>query len=193
MNKFLLITILTFCSLLVYSQQDLLFFKKGNKTIALYKRSSYIIFQLKNREWYTGYIEKVQNDSFYVNPFSLHYSWMGSDTVRYGGMMVALKDVYAMLKKGVQVGYSTGSTQITRQGGTVKWYWIRSGWIFRVGAIGYTVLNVGNGLIQHDFSFKGSHLGIAAAVFVFGEILHHIYQPVLRMGKRFHLESTHLK
>lgn len=57
-----------------------------------------------------------------------------------------------------------GRFQITTSGGHVHWYWIKSGWIFRVGAGGYAVLDVANGLIRSNFSLSGSKLGTAAAI-----------------------------
>ena len=192
MTKLLLNFFIIFCSLSVYSQQDFLYFKKKNKTLGFYKKTSYIIFRV-NKQWFTGYIEKVQHDSFYVKPFMVHYSWTGADTTYYNTMQFALTDVSAMLNKGVQVGYKTGTTAITTEGGNVHWYWIKSGWIFRAGALGYATLNVANGIIKNNFSFSGSHFGITTPIYVFGVLLKHFgYEPYFKLGRKYYLQSVNV-
>lgn len=158
----------------------------------MYGKDAYIAFQVKSHEWFTGYITKVENDSFFIKPMIVHYYLGGTDTVHFAELPFAFADVYYMPKKGIQVDYINGRFQITRSGGHVHWYWIKSGWIFRAGAVGYATLNVLNGLIKNDFSFSGSKLGIAAAVFLFGEILHLTYKPVLRLGEKYYLKSIKL-
>jgi len=86
---------------------------------------------------------------------------MRNDTTYISGFHFTIADVYAMPKKGVQIDYINNCYQITMSGGHVHWYWVKSGWIFRVGAAGYAALNVVNGIIQNNFSFTGSHLGIS--------------------------------
>lgn len=191
MTKPLLITFLLFCSSALYSQQDFFVFKKRNKTITSFRKDYYIAFQLKNREWHTGYITKIQNDSFFIKPMVVRYNLtglMGSDTIYYPVQPFALTDVYAMPKKGVQVDYIDGRFQITTSGGHVHWYWIKSGWVFRAGGVGYAGLNVINGLIKNDLSLSDGKLGIAAGVFLGGVILHKAYKPVLRLKRKYRLE-----
>jgi hypothetical protein len=190
MNKPALIAFFTICSSVVYCQHDFFIFKKKDKTIALFSKDSYIAFQVKDHQWYTGYITKVQSDSFYIKPMVVHYNLVGTDTAYYDVLPFTLADVFAMPKKGVQVDYINGRFQITTSGGHVHWYWVKSGWIFRAGAAGYAILNVLNGVIKNNFSFSGSNLGIAAAVFLFGELLHHTYKPTLRLGKKYYLQPV---
>ncbi|MEP6948334.1 MAG: hypothetical protein ABI863_03630 [Ginsengibacter sp.] len=59
MNKLTLIALLTFCSSVVYCQHDFFIFKKRNKAIAIFGKGSYIAFQGKDRQWFTGSITKV--------------------------------------------------------------------------------------------------------------------------------------
>lgn len=172
----------------VNAQQDIFIFKKRNKTIVLFRKDAYIAFQVENHEWFTGYITRVENDSFYIKPMIIRYNLFNTDTMHYVELPFALTDVFAMPKKGVQVDYINGRFQITTSGGHVHWYWIKSGWVFRVGAVGYTALDVTNGLIKNNFSFSGSKFGLAAAVFLFGELLHLQYKPIWRIGKKYHLQ-----
>ena len=119
----------------------------------------------------------------------IDYTFTGPDTVYYEPLDLVCSDVYAMPKKGVLIDYINGSYRISKSGGHVHWYWIKSGWIFRVGAIGYAALNIANGIIYNNFSFKGSNLGIAAGIFLFGELLKYLYNPTLTLGKKYHLET----
>ena len=70
----------------------------------------------------------------------------------------------------------------------MHWYWIKSGWIFRVGAAGYAGLNIANGIIDNNFSFSGGKLGIAAVIFLGGVVLHKTYKPTFRIRKKYHFE-----
>ena len=188
MIRLSLVTMLTFLFLFGYSQQDFFLFKKKDKTISFFKRYSFIAFQLNNRQWYTGNIEKVQNDSFYINPYILHVSMFGIDTVHYGLMKVALADVYAMPKKGVQFGYSNEKAHITNNGGHVHWKWIKDGSVLRAAGGGYIILNVINGIVKSNFSFNAG-LIIAASVLLVGEVLHLTYTPSLKLGGKYYLQS----
>ena len=192
MNKLTLVILLACSFSTARSQQDFFLLKKKDKTIAAFKKYSYIAFELQNRQWYTGYIEKVQHDTFYINPFILHYSMRGIDTVHYNMLQVALSDVFAMPKKGVQFGYHNEKANLTTKGGHVHWMWIKNGQIFRVAGAGYIILKLVNGLIQNNFSFSGSHLGIAAGVLLIGELLRRTYKLTLRLGKKYYLQSVQI-
>lgn len=71
-------------------------------------------------------------------------------------------------------------------------YWIKSGWIFRVGAIGYAALYIANRLINNNLSFGGSNIAIAAGVFLFGVLLKHMYKPTLSLGEKYHVQIINL-
>lgn len=190
MIKLSLIAILVFSFSVTYCQNDILVFKKTKKDINRYGKGSTIAFQLRNKQWQKGEITKIQNDSFYIRPMVVRYSPMGSDTVHYSINGFALTDVFAMPNKGILIDYINGHFQISTSGGHVHWYWIKSGWIFRVGAAGYAGLNIANGLIKNNFSFSNSkiHLFTAAAVYLGGVLLHKNYKPYLRIGRKYHLE-----
>jgi hypothetical protein len=194
MNKLTLIALLSFSFSLAYCQQDILVFKKRNKEINRYWKGSTIAFQLRDKQWQKGEITKIKNDSFYVRPMIVRYSLMSSDTVHFSVMGFALTDVFAMPNKGILIDYINGGFQISRSGGHVHWYWIKSGWIFRVGAAGYTGLNIANGMIKNNFSFSDSkaRLLTAAAVFLGGVLLHRNYKPYLRIGRKYGLEILEL-
>lgn len=194
MYKLSLFAFLTIYSSIGYSQSDFFVLKKNNKTIARYFKGSYIAFQVNTQQWQTGYITKLRNDSFWIRPMVVYFGLMNTDTVHLNVMAFALSDVYAMPKKGIQVDFIKGRFQITKTGGHVHWYWVKSGWLFRVGGAGYASLNVVNDVINNDFSFskRKKELGIAAGVFLFGVLLKKTYKPTLQIGNRHHLEYIKL-
>jgi len=100
-----------------------------------------------------------------------------------------------MPKKGVLIDYKDGEFQISSSGGHQHWYWIKSGWIFRVAGAGYAGLIVANSLIDSDLSVSDSkaQLGIAAAVFLTGVLLKKTYKLTLRTGKKYHMETVQLR
>jgi hypothetical protein len=194
MNKLTLIAVLSFSYSLAYCQQDILIFKKNNKEINRYWKGSTIAFQQRDQQWQKGEITKIQNDSFYIRPRVVRYSLMGTDTFYYNIRGFALTDVFAMPNKGILIDYINGRFQISRSGGHVHFYWIKSGWIFRVGAAGYAGLHIANGLINDNFSFSDSktQLLTAASVFLVGVLLHKNYKPYLRIDRKHHLEILEL-
>lgn len=194
MNKLTLFVILNFSFSLAYCQQDVLVFKKGNKEINRYWKGSTIAFQTRDKQWQKGEITKIQNDSFYIRPMVVRYYLMGSDTVHYAVRGFAMTEVFAMPNKGILIDYINGRFQVSRTGGHVHWYWIKSGWIFRVGAAGYAGLNITNDLLNDNFSLSKSktQLLTAAAVFLGGVLLHKNYKPYLKIDKKYRIDLIKL-
>ena len=194
MNKLTVIIILSLTSSLSYCQEDVLVFKKRNKEIHTFWKGATIAFQLSDRQWEKGEITRIQNDSFYIRPMIVRYSLFTTDTFHFSVTGFALTDVFAMPNKGILIDYKNGTFQISRSGGHVHWYWVKSGWIFRTAATGYTGLNIANGLIKNNFSISESKTGLlaAAAVFLGGVLLHRGYKPYLKMGKKYRLAILNL-
>ena len=192
MTKPLLIALALFYCLAAHAQQNILLFKKGNKVIERFWKGKFISFQLKSKDWQKGEITRIENDSIYIRPTIVQYNMMGTDTFHFPPTGFALSDIHAMLKKGYILHYVNGHFEISRSGGHVHWYWVKSGWIFRVAAAGYAALYIINGLIDHDLSFNNGSLAIAGGVFLFGVLLKHIYKPTLRLRNKYHLEVVAL-
>ena len=192
MTKLLLFFFFLLYSLAGQSQQNILAFKKGHKVITRFWTGNFIAFQLKDGEWRKGEIIKIRNDSFYIRPMIVQYSLMRTDTFHLGVLGFSFSDVYAMPKKGYLIDYIDGRFQISRSGGHVHFYWVKSGWIFRVGAVGYAALDITNGIINNDLTLKDGRLAIAAGVFLFGTLLKHVYKPTLRLGNKYHFEVVNL-
>jgi hypothetical protein len=194
MKKLTLISSFLFSFLVGDSQQAILLFKKINKTLGSFWVGSTIAFQQKDKEWQKGEIISIKNDSFSIRPVVVQYNLLTTDTLFYNIARFSLSDIYAMPKKGVLIDYKDGEFQISRTGGHQHWYWIKSGWIFRVAGAGYAGLIVANTLIDSDLSISDSktQLGVAAAVFLFGVLLKKAYKLTLRTGKKYHMETFQL-
>jgi hypothetical protein len=182
------VCLLIFLSQCVFAQHDFFIFRHKNKNLVIFMQGSYIAFQVNDHQWYAGYIKRIQNDSFYIRPLEIIYYPMHADTLATDLVGFTLADVYAMPKDGVEIHWKDGDYSINMSAGHVHWYWVKSGWIFRVVGAGYAGLTVVNGLIQNDLTISGSKLGIAAAVFALGVILKIHYKPIWRMGKKYYLE-----
>jgi hypothetical protein len=195
MKKLTLVCILLFSFFNNYSQQALLLFKKKNITVQSFWVGSIIAFQLRDKQWQKGEITKIRNDSFFIRPVVVQYSLLTTDTFYYDVLGFSVSDVYAMPKRGVLIDYKDGEFQISRSGGHQHWYWIKSGWLFRVAGAGYAGLIVANSLLDSDLSISDSkpQLAVAAGVFLVGVLLKKIYKLTIRTGKKYHLEIFQLQ
>lgn len=193
MHKPTLIVFLLFFSSVVTAQQDILLFKKGGRTLNMYTKDSYFAFQISNKLWYAGFITRIKGDSFYVKPLVVKYNMMGPDTLNLEPMPFVLADLYAMPKPGVLIDYGgPDGYHISMAGGHVHWYWIKAGWIFRVGGAGYVLLDIVNGLLRNELTFSIGWV-YGAGVFAIGELLKHSYKVYYVLGKKYHFESISIK
>ena len=190
MIKFFLLTFLFLISLHLFSQNQLLAFKKKKKILYSYSAGSYFAFMDNNQQWQYGIITKIRNDSFYFRNYLVRPSLAGMDTIHLEISSYALPDVYAMPKQGILIDDIDGPNnhQIARYAGHVHFYWIKSGWIFRVLGIGYAALNIFNAVVIANQPVSWVGLAIAAGVFAFGEILKLNYRPYWKLGMKYSLE-----
>src|SRR5215510_3069109 len=195
MKKLTLIFTLLFSFFINYSQQAILLFKKKNRILESFWVGSTIAFQLRDRQWQKGEITKIQNDSFFIRPSVVRYNLLNTDTFYFSVIGFPVSDIYAMPKRGVLIDYKEDGFEISRSGGHQHWYWIKSGWLFRVAGAGYAALIVANSLIDSDLSISDSktQLGIAAGVFIAGVLLKKMYKLTLRVGRKYHLETFQLR
>jgi len=188
-----------FCFLIFFikgnTQHALLLFKKKSWTVESFWVGSTIAFQLRDKQWQKGEITRIQNDSFFIRPVVVQYNLLNTDTFFFNTAGFSVHDIYAMPKRGVLIDYKDGDYQISMSGGHQHWYWIKSGWIFRVAAAGYAGLIVANSLIDSDLSISDSYpqLGVAAGVFLFGVLLKKVYKLTVRVGKKYHMETFQLR
>lgn len=190
MPKLLLLLLLT-SNVNAYCQHNFFVFKKRHKTITVFTEGSTIAFMLSNQQWYAGQIKHIENDSFYFLPVATVYNLHHPEPMRFSTMHIALADVYAMPKDGMEIDYVGGEFIIRRDAGHVHFYWVKGGWLFRTLGAGYALLNVTNKLIYNNPPFTADNtrvLAICAGVFAFGEILKYSYKPYWELGNKYHLE-----
>ncbi len=190
MIKYLFVLIILFVHCKIYAQHYNLLLKRKSKVINSYWNSSMIAFQLKDKSWEYGEVTDIKKDSIFIKPLMIQYSFLHADTLSSFVTGFALKDIYAFPKSNVRVDYNNGIFRIDKAGSRVQAYWLKSGWILRVGALGYAALNIINSISDNDFSLKnnGASLSIAAAVLTLGIILNKTYKPKFIVGRRYHLE-----
>ena len=183
--------ILILSSLQLPGQSHTLILHKKKKILLSYSPGSYIAFMDDNRQWQYGIISKIRNDSFYIRAYSVQYNFTSIDTIRYEIVPFSIGDVFAMPKQGVQIddGIGPRNHQIVMDAGHQHFWWVKSGWIFRVVAIGYTGLNLVNALVVQNQPVAWAGLAIAAGVFAFGEFLKWNYRPYLKLGKKYFLKT----
>lgn len=191
MNKLLCGLLLGMISYVtLQAQPNQLLLKKKERILHRYYPGESIAFQLKNAEWRKGIIRRITSDSFFIRAEIVRYHTLGSDTVHFPETGYALTDVARMPKEAYLIDYKNGRFQISGSGGHVHWYWIKSGWLFRAGAAGYTGLYLINSLLKQDFSWRQSRFEWAAAVFAFGYILKKTYRTTYPMNGKFKLVAA---
>lgn len=178
----LFLSIITFS--LLHSQDNVIIFKKGNRSIEKFWKGTFIAFQLENKNWEKGELTRITNDSFYIKTRIVKYGFMRTDTFYYPVRGFKLSDIYAMPKRGYLVDYVNGRFQISKYGGHVHFYWIKSGYLFRLAGAGFAVLGIINGY--------WINVPIGAAVFLGAVLMKKMYKLTIRVKRRYHLESLKL-
>jgi len=184
MHKLTLTALLILLFSSIYSQDDILIFKKGNRSIDKFWKGTFIAFQLENKTWEKGELMKIKNDSFYIRPRVIRYSFMRTDTFYYPVKGFVLADIYAMPKRGYLIDFVDGRFQISKAGGHVHFYWVKSGYIIRIAGAGLALLGLVNGSLIS--------VPIGAGVFVAGMLMKKIYKPTIRMKGKYRMKSLKL-
>ena len=175
----LILSLLTFSFL--HSQDNVIIFKKGNRSIDKFWKGTFIAFQLENKNWEKGELMRITSDSFYIRPRVVKYNFMRTDTFYYPTKGFKLSDIYAMPKRGYLIDYVNGQFQISKYGGHVHFYWIKSGYLFRLAGAGFAVLGIVNG--------SWINVPIGAAAFLGGMLMKRMYKLTLRVKGKYRMES----
>lgn len=157
------------------AQSDLLAFKKKNRTIQSWSSGSYILFQLENRQWLEGYVRRVWKDSVRIDLVKINrvmnnWGFYSFDTARMGLLQLHVRELRALPKK--NFSYNV----------------VSNGQLFKLGAIGYSTLNVINNLAQKEPVFSPENagkLGIAALVYLTGTLLGSFHRTYWEVGKKY--------
>ncbi len=182
MAKKLLLLFIVFISLKASAQKDFIVLKKNDRVIATYFTGLVFNFQLTNKQWMTGYLRKIGDDTLVIKPFVLHivpglFGMPMQDTTYLPDMKLTVANIYAVPRLKNSFGY------------------IKDGTLFQIGGGGYMALNVVNNLADKQPLFSADNsrrLGIAAGVLAIGTVLHITRKSYLKLGKKYTLEYVAL-
>jgi hypothetical protein len=177
MQKTLLPFIYFLYPFIVPAQSAFLVLKKNHKTIETFFSGSYINCKTDKGEWLNARINNIAYDTLYLKPFELirfinAWGMPASDTLWGHERKLAVKNIAAFPRRDQSVNY------------------IKNGGILIIGSAGYIILNVVNTLSSGDALFddnNGVRLGIAAAIFAVGMLIHHSHSDELSLGRRYRL------
>jgi len=172
------------------AQQSSLVFKKGNKVVQRFWMGNEIAFQSADQYWHKGRIKKLTPDSVYIQPITVKYHLMGTDTITWPVEGYHFRDIAALPKRGYLISMIDNQFQINRDAGHVHFYWIKSGVLFRVGAVAYTGVMLFNNLSDKNPNKTAIKKGLltGAGIYLFGFLLKKLYSPVYKTGRSYHLE-----
>lgn len=187
MAKTLLCFFLCLCYFLA-SGQGVLQYKRNKKTMGSFTRGSVISFMVAQGYWRKGRIRKLSADSIFIDPLVIRPQFSGPDSSYWNTEGYAFTDLVAMPKKGVLIDYIDGHFTYNVGGGHVKFYWVKSGYLFRLAAMTFAGVYLANGLIQNDLALESSlaPLGIAAGLYAVGWTMKKLYHPYNKLGKKYH-------
>jgi hypothetical protein len=82
---------------------NVLILKDRGVTIKSFTKDNYIQFEFSNRQWITGQIQWVKNDSIQVKQYALQtvmtaYGTYGQDTLRLGTLTLHINEIRAFAK-----------------------------------------------------------------------------------------------
>lgn len=168
------------------AQQNSLVFTKGNKLQQRFWTGTEISFQSTDKYWHKGKIKKLTADSMYIQPVTVKYNLMGTDTISWPVEGYHLRDIAALPKRGYLISMIDNQFQINRDAGHVHFYWIKSGVLFRVGAMAYTGVMLFNHLSDKKPDKTAIKKGLltGAGIYLFGFLLKKTYSPVNKIGKK---------
>ena len=180
------ITFLFFCVFLlakantaIAQSGNILVLKDRGVTIKSFTKDNYIQFEFSNRQWITGQIQWIKNDSFQVKQYALQttmtqYGTYGQDTLRLGTLTLHINEIRAFAK-------DKGRYQSVFANGT----------FLKVGGVLYGGLNITNSIINKEAVFSSQNIpSIAGGIvsFFVGRWMAKKNPPYRPIGKRFSVE-----
>jgi hypothetical protein len=161
-------------------ESRILMLKDRGVVVHSYTAGDYINFQFSNKQWLTGYIDWIKNDSIQINQFALQsiitvYGTYGEDTLKLGKLALHINELIAFPKE-------------RRHFNSV----FTNGAFLKTAGIGYLGLNVINSLSNRDPIFEKDNLSklIGGALTWASGVLIHKSNPNYRpIGKRYSVET----
>ena len=176
---FLCICLLVNTALVKAQSGNVLVLKDKGVTVKSFTKDNYIQFEFSNRQWITGQIQWIKNDSFQVKQYALQttmtqYGTYGQDTLRLGTLTLHINEIRAFAK-------DKGRYQSVFANGT----------FLKVGGVLYSGLNITNSIINKEAVFSSKNLPSIAGGFVaymIGRWMAKKNPPYRPIGKRFSVE-----
>jgi hypothetical protein len=180
------ITLFLFCICLLIKANtvdaqsgNVLVLKDRGVTIKSFTKDNYIEFEFSNRQWITGQIQWIKNDSFQVKQYTLQtimtaYGTYGQDTLRLGPLTLHINEIRAFAK-------DKNRYQSVFANGT----------FLKVGGVLYSGLNITNSIINKEAVFGSKNLpSIAGGIvsYFIGSWMAKKNPPYRPIGKRFSVE-----
>jgi hypothetical protein len=161
-------------------ESRILMLKDRGVVVHSYTAGDYINFQFSNKQWLTGYIDWIKNDSVQINQFALQsiitvYGTYGEDTLKLGKLALHINELIAFPK---EKGHFNSV--------------FTNGAFLKTAGIGYLGLNVINSLSHRDPLFEKDNLSklIGGALTWASGVLVHKSNPNYRpIGKRYTVET----
>ena len=164
---------------MVAQSGNVLVLKDRGVTIKSFTKDNYIEFEFSNRQWITGQIHWVKNDSIQVKQYTLQtvmtaYGTYGQDTLRLGTLTLHINEIraFAKDKSRYQSVFANGA-------------------FLKFGGVLYSGLNITNSIINKEAVFSSRNVpSIAGGIvsFLIGRWMAKKNPPYRPIGKRFSVE-----
>jgi hypothetical protein len=166
-------------NIVVAQSGNVLVIKDRGVTIKSFTKDNYIEFEFSNRQWITGQIHWVKNDSIQVKQYTLQtvmtaYGTYGQDTLRLGTLTLHINEIraFAKDKSRYQSVFANGA-------------------FLKFGGVLYSGLNITNSIINKEAVFSSRNVpSIAGGIvsFLIGRWMAKKNPPYRPIGKRFSVE-----
>jgi hypothetical protein len=166
-------------NIVVAQSGNVLVLKDRGVTIKSFTKDNYIEFEFSNRQWITGQIHWVKNDSIQVKQYTLQtvmtaYGTYGQDTLRLGTLTLHINEIraFAKDKSRYQSVFANGA-------------------FLKFGGVLYSGLNITNSIINKEAVFSSRNVpSIAGGIvsFLIGRWMAKKNPPYRPIGKRFSVE-----
>lgn len=161
-----------------WAQSGVLVFKKKNQNIQSWVKDDYIRFQYVTTQWLEGRIKRIERDSVFVNCYITRqvpnqFGFAITDTSWFGMMGIHVSEIIGMPGNRYKSGMFT------------------NGSLLKIGSAGYIFLNLFNSIENGEAVFASHNLrniGIAAGVFLIGQLQSLKYKSYIRMGKKYSMQ-----
>lgn len=167
------------------AQKSFIALKKGVHVKKRYWQDGLFAFELKNGQLMNGTITKITKDSIDIKPYAIDYHFMRADTLHLNTQHIALKDIKGVPVRGLNIDYYNGRYRVSRGDGHMHFYWLKSGLLLRIAAIGYVALKLTNSALNRlSLKDQAGDMAVAAAVYGTGLFMKKKYSVFTKITNR---------